>query len=48
MEKVKVSPTMAMDWLKKNKNNRPLRKTTVSKYAAIMARGEWGLSCASN
>lgn len=41
LEQVDVTPTLAQEWLEKNTSNRPLRETTVNRYARDMRRGNW-------
>src|SRR5262249_10526113 len=38
-----ITPEVAMEYLKANKNNRPINWARVEEYAAIMARGDWKL-----
>lgn len=39
-----ITPAEAARWLKKNKNNRPIRKERVHAYAADMKHGNWNLN----
>jgi hypothetical protein len=39
-----INPEMAQEMLNNNTCNRPISKTTVSKYANMMKKGEWYLS----
>lgn len=39
-----VTPDIAKKWLEKNVNNRPLRTSTVTRYAAMMSKGQWKLT----
>lgn len=41
IKQVEVTPAIAREWLKKNTQNRPLRKIYISKMAEAMKRGEW-------
>lgn len=41
---VKVTPSLAEVWLKKNSHNRKLQRATVSRYAADMREGRWVLT----
>lgn len=41
---VKVTPVIALDWLKKNLDNRPLRRTVVEGIKLAYARGEYRLT----
>ncbi len=40
-EIINVTPQMASDWLKKNTENRPLRRTVVSHFKEAIIRGEY-------
>lgn len=42
--KEKITPKKAREWLKRNKTNRPLRRSRVAKLAEAMRRGEWKLN----
>lgn len=44
IEIVLVTPEMASEWLKKNNNNRPLRKARVRHYAELMRTGKWEMT----
>lgn len=44
VSKETVTPKKAMDWLKRNVNNRPLRKGHVEKLAAAITAGEFRLN----
>jgi hypothetical protein len=39
-----VTPRKAMEWLKRNVNNRPLSKVQVDHYARAMAESQWKLN----
>lgn len=41
IEQVDVTPTLAQEWLSDNKSNRPLRESTVQRFARDMMRGHW-------
>ena len=43
-EVVTVTPQLAAEWLKRNTDNRPLRKWHVEALAGAITRGEWVLS----
>lgn len=43
-ESVRVSPTLAAEWLAKNKINRRRRPDRIARYAASMKNGAWGVS----
>jgi hypothetical protein len=42
--KERITPKKAMEWLKRNINNRPLGRNYVEKYAKAMRAGEWLLN----
>lgn len=44
MKKETVTPKKAMEWLKRNINNRPLSPSTVKKYTSAMLDGAWVLN----
>lgn len=39
-----ITPKKAMEWLKRNVHNRPLRETHANRIAGAMSRGEWKLN----
>lgn len=41
IEVVDLTPSMAQEWLKKNRKNRNIRRNTVTAYARDMATGHW-------
>lgn len=41
---VRVTPDLARDMLKKNTENRPVKKSVIARYAAIMQADNWTLS----
>lgn len=41
---VEVTPAMAQEWLNRNKDNRALRKSSVTAFARDMKRGDWVLT----
>jgi len=43
-EVVRITPSVAADYLKHNTHNRPLRKDYVTELAMTMRRGEWSLN----
>ena len=44
MRKMTITPEIAREMLKKNTNNRPLSKRTLSRYVQLMKNGEWGIT----
>ncbi|MEO1632222.1 MAG: hypothetical protein AAFU38_15730, partial [Bacteroidota bacterium] len=38
---VEVTPALASEWLTHNTRNRPLRRSTMRRYARLMQRGRW-------
>ncbi|MCX5377506.1 hypothetical protein [Streptomyces sp. NBC_00091] len=40
----KITPQLALEWLKKNTNNRPLSRQTIVQMARAIERGEWQLT----
>lgn len=42
--KEKISPKKALEYLGRNVNNRPIRKSVVNEYAEAMSAGEWTLN----
>ena len=44
MRKMVITPEIAKEMLKKNTNNRPVSKRTLSRYVQLMKDGEWGIT----
>ena len=39
-----ITPKLAEKWMEANKNNRPLRRSLVGRYAGAIRRGQWELN----